>query len=88
MKELALMAFMIPGVQKGPSLRMVDLLYFSLVLFLLKMHSHMSNVEMVISVGGTQLDLDFAVSKIELTINLLEAILRQRPIALLVVKLI
>ena len=64
MKELALMALLLPGLQMGLSLRMVDWLHFSLVLFLLKVHSPMSNVEMVISAGGTQADREFAVSKI------------------------
>ena len=68
MKELALEASLLPGVKMGPSLRMMDLLYFSLVFFLLKMHSRMSNVEMVISVGGTQVDQEFAVSKLKLTV--------------------
>ena len=64
MKELALVASLLPGVKMGPSLRITDLLYFSLVFFLLKMDSPMSNVEMVISAGGTQVDQEFAVSKI------------------------
>ena len=64
MKELALVALLLPGVKMGPSLRMMDLLYFSLVFFLMTMESPLSNVEMVISVGGTQVDQEFAVSKI------------------------
>ena len=64
MKELALEASLLPGVKMEPSLRMMDLLYFSLVFFLMTMESPLSNVEMVISVGGTQVDQEFAVSKI------------------------
>ena len=64
MKWLGLEAWLLPGVKMGPSLRMMDLLYFSLVFFPLKMDSPISNVEMVISVGGTQVDQEFAVSKI------------------------
>ena len=64
MKELALEASLLPGVKMEPSLRMMDLLYFSLVFFLMTMESPLSNVEMVISVGGTQVDREFAVSKI------------------------
>ena len=73
MKELALMAILQPGVQMGPSLRMMELLWLiRLVFFLLKMHSRTSNVEMVISAGGTQVDQEFAVSKIKLIIHLLD----------------
>ena len=64
MKELALEASLLPGVKMEPSLRMMDLLYFSLVFFPMTMESPLSNVEMVISVGGTQVDQEFAVSKI------------------------
>ena len=64
MKELALEASLLPGVKMEPILRMMDLLYFSLVFFLMTMESPLSNVEMVISVGGTQVDQEFAVSKI------------------------
>ena len=65
MKELALMAILRPGVQMGPSLRMMELLWLiRLVFFLLKMHSRMSNVEMVISVEETPVDQEFAVSKL------------------------
>ena len=64
MKELALEASLLPGVKMEPILRMMDLLYFSLVFFLMTMESPLSNVEMVISVGGTQVDREFAVSKI------------------------
>ena len=64
MKELALEASLLPGVKMEPCLRMMDLLYFSLVFFLMTMESPLSNVEMVISVGGTQVDQEFAVSKI------------------------
>ena len=65
MKELAFKALLLPGVKKAPSLRMMDLLLFSLVSFKLKMHFPMSNVEMVISVEGTQVDQEFAVSKLK-----------------------
>ena len=65
MKELAFKALLLPGVKMGPGLRMMDLLYFRLVLFKLKMHFPMSNVEMVISVEGTQVDQEFAVSKLK-----------------------
>ena len=64
MKELALEALLLPGVKMEPSLRMMDLLYFSLVFFLMTMESPLSNVEMVISAGGTQVDQEFAVSKV------------------------
>ena len=64
MKELALEASLLPGVKMEPILRLMDLLYFSLVFFLMTMESPLSNVEMVISVGGTQVDQEFAVSKI------------------------
>ena len=60
--------------QMEPSLQMMDwlqfCLVFSLLLMLLKEHSPLSNVEMVISAEGTQVDLEFAVSKIQLTIQL------------------
>ena len=68
MKELAFKALWLPGVKKAPSLRMMDLLCFKLVSFLLKRHFPMSNVEMVISVEGTQVDQEFAVSKLKLIV--------------------
>ena len=64
MKWLGLEAWLLPGVKMGPSLRMMDLLYFRLVFVLMKMESPTSNVEMEISAGGTQVDQEFAVSKI------------------------
>ena len=64
MKELAFKALLLPGVKMGPGLRMMDLLYFRLVLFKLKMHFPMSNVEMVICAGETPVDREYAVSKI------------------------
>ena len=64
MKELNFMALLLPGVQMGLSLKMVDWLHLCLVLFLLKVHSPMFNVEMVICVGETPVDREYAVSKI------------------------
>ena len=52
---------------------MVDLLHLNLILFLLKAQSPMFNVEMEISVGGIQVDREFAVSKIYIIIYFLEA---------------
>ena len=69
MKELSLMALLLPGLQMGLSLKMVDWLHLCLVLFLLKVHSPMFNVEMVICVGETPVDREYVVSKIELTIH-------------------
>ena len=64
MKELALEASLLPGVKMEPILRMMDLLYFSLLFCLMAMERALSSVEMVISVGGTQVDQEFAVSKV------------------------
>ena len=58
MKELAFKALLLPGVKKAPSLRMMDLLLFSLVSFKLKMRIYKTAVCSLLTYGCEAWDLN------------------------------